>query len=127
MEKTALIVTDGIEKTEIMSEAIAAELKHFKIISVSAKDFMGTDLLPANLCFFGAESPNPPSFSVLYDILQHINLAGRVCAIFAGSKKAAQYLNDMVHDSELTLYSDPYLGEGDIKTWVKKVIELFSK
>ena len=120
MEKTVLIVTDEAESTKKMAEAIAAELKKCNI--VSAKDFKGTDLLPANLLFFGAESTEPPSFSDLYKMLQHINLAGRLCGIFSGSKKAAKYLCDMVRDSEMTIYPDPFLGEGDIKTWVQKVI-----
>ena len=127
MEKTALIVTDGAESTQIMAEAIAEELKSFKVISVSAKDFMGTDLLPAKICFFGAENPQPPSYSSLYEILQHINLIDRLGGVFSGSKNAAQYLYEMVNNSEMTLYPDPYLGEGDLKTWVKKVLEPLSK
>ena len=122
MEITALIVTDGADSTRKVAEAIASELKKCKVISVLAKDFAGTDLLPVNCCFFGAESPNPPSFSYLYKMLQHINLAGRSCGIFSNSKKAAEYLSAMVQASELALYPDPYLGEGDIKEWVKKVI-----
>ena len=122
MEKTAIIVTDGSESTRQMAAAIAAELKKYKVVSVTAKDFLGTDLLPANLCFFGAAEPDPPSFSYLYKMLQHINLADRYCGIFSKSKKAAEYLSTMVHDSELALYPDPYLGEGDIKAWVRKIL-----
>jgi len=123
VEKTALIVTDDAESIRIMAEAIAEELKKCKVIFLSAKDFMGTDLLPANLCFFGAENPEPPSFENLYKMLQHINLADRTCGIFSNSEKAAEYLCGMVRDSELALYPNPYLGKGDIKTWVKKVVD----
>ena len=122
MEKTALIVTDGAENVRKMAEAIAAELKGYKVISVAAKDFAGTDLLSASLCFFGAENPAPPSFSYLHKILQHINLVDRCCGIFSNSKEAAAYLGDMVHASEMVIRSDPFLGKGDIKAWVKKVI-----
>ena len=122
MEKTALIVTDGTESMQKMAEAIAAELNTYKVVSTAAKDFAGTDLLAASFCFFGAENPNPPSFSYLYKMLQHINLVGRPCGIFSGSKNAAEYLQKMAHDSELTLHPDPFLGEGDIKEWVKKII-----
>jgi hypothetical protein len=124
VEITVLIVTDGAESTRKTAEAIAGELKKCKVISVSAKDFAGTDLLPADCCFFGAENPDPPSYSYLYKMLQHINLAGRSCGIFSRSKKAAEYLCAMVKASEAALYPDPYLGEGDIKEWVKKVVEL---
>ena len=122
MEKTAIIVTDEAESTRKMAKAIAAELTNYKVISVVAKDFAGTDLLPAALCFFGADNPMHPSFSYLFKMLQHINLVDRSCGIFSGSEKAAQYLCGMVHDSELTLRAEPFLGEGDIKAWVKKVI-----
>ena len=122
MEKTALIVTDGTECMQKMAEAIAAELQNYKVVSTTAKDFAGIDLLAASLCFFGAENPKPPSFSYLYKMLQHINLIGRTCGIFSVSKNTADYLQKMVHDSELTLHPDPFLGEGDIKEWVKKVI-----
>jgi len=122
VEKTALIVTDGTENTVKMAEAITAELKNCEVVSVSADDFEGTQLLRADFCFFGAENPNPPSYSYLYKMLQHINLSGRPCGIFSGTQKAADYLCKMVHDSELALHPDPFLGKGDIKTWVKKVI-----
>ena len=122
VETTAIIVTDGADSTRKTALAIAAELKNCKIVSVSAKDFAGTDLLPAQYCFFGAENPEPPSFKNLYRILQHINLSGRSCGVFSNSKKASDYLCTMVHDSELALYPSPYLGEGSIKDWVNKVI-----
>lgn len=122
MEKTAIIVTDEAESSRKMAKAIAAELEGFNVISVLAKDFAGTDLLPAALCFFGAENPEHPSFSYIFKMLQHINLADRSCGIFANTEEAAQYLCSMVHDSELALRADPFLGEGDIKAWVKKVI-----
>ena len=105
-----------------MAEAIAAELKNCTVVSVSAGNFKPTQLLPADVCFFGAENPDPPSFSGLYKFLEHINLAARPCGIFSGSKKTADYLKKMVQDSELALYPEPFLGEGDIKAWVKKVI-----
>lgn len=122
MEKAAIIVTDGTESMQKTAAAISQELKNFKLVCVAAKDFKGTDLLAASICFFGAENPNPPSFSYLFKMLQHINLARRPCGIFSNSKNAAQYLQKMVSSAELALHADPYMGEGDIKEWVKKVI-----
>ena len=127
MEKTALIVTDGAKGIQKIAEAIKGALTNYKVISVTADDFMGTQLLPVDLCFFGAETPEPPSFSYLYKMLQHINLANRPCGIFSSSQKTADYLRGMVHDSELALYPDPFLGEGDIKTWTEKVASGNSK
>ena len=124
VEETALIVTDDTESTRKIAEAIAAKLKNYKVVSTTAKDFAGTDLLAASLCFFGAENSEPASFSYIFKMLQHINLTGRPCGIFSGSKKTAEYLKKMVHDSGLALYTEPFLGEGDINTWVKKVISV---
>jgi len=121
VEKTALIVTDGAESTQKIAEELKAVLANYQVILVSAGDFKGTQLLPADLCFFGAEEPEPPSFSYLYKMLMHINLANRPCGIFSTSEKAVEYLRGMVHDSELALYPDPFLGEGNIKTWTEQV------
>jgi flavodoxin len=122
VEKTALIVTDGAETTQKMAETIAEALKDYKVNLVAAKDFSGTHILSADICFFGAETPNPPSFAYLYKVLEHINLAGRLCGIFSSSEKTVEYLCGMVHDSELILYPDPFLGKGDVKSWVDKVL-----
>ena len=127
MEKTALIVTDGEESTQKLADAIKKALTDWEVISVSAGEFKGTQLLPADLCFFGAENPNPPSYSYLYKMLMHINLVNRPCGIFSISKEAADYLRGMVHDSEMILYPDPFLGKGDIKTWTEKVASSITK
>ena len=122
VETTALIVTDGSESTQVMAEAIAAEIKKCKVTFVSAANFKGTDLLPADFCFFGAENPNPPSFSYLYEMLQHINLVNRPCGIFSNSKETINYLNEMVKDSELDLQSEPFTGECNIKDWITRIL-----
>ena len=125
VEKTALIITDGAENMRKTAESIAGTLKNCNVVSLDAKNFTGTQLLSADIYFFGAENPEPPSFSYLQEMLAHINLAGRPCGIFSGSEKAAGYLTGMVHDSELALHPDPYLGKGDIKAWTENVIKLF--
>jgi hypothetical protein len=122
VEKTALIVTDGAESTQKMAETIAATLVNCKVTLLAAKDFSGTHLLPADICFFGAETPSPPSFAYLHKLLEHINLVGRPCGIFADSEEAVEYLRGMVQDSELALYPDPYLGKGDVKAWTGKIL-----
>jgi hypothetical protein len=127
VNKTALIVTDGAETTQKTAKAIAAALKDWKVSVVTAGNFQVTQLLPAAFCFLGAETPNPPSFAGLEAVLNHINLAGRVCAFFAGSVKAAEYLRRITGDSEAQLYPDPFLGEGDIVSWTGKVTALSAK
>jgi hypothetical protein len=122
VEKTALIITDGAESSQIIADAIEATLKQCRVVSVTAGDFEGTQLLAADICFLGVEEPKPSSFSYLEKLLKHINLANRPCGIFSSSPQAVEYLRGIVHDSELVLYPDPFMGEGDIKIWVEKVV-----
>jgi hypothetical protein len=127
VNKKALIVTDDAASTRKTAKTIAASLVGWKVTLVTIGDFEGTHLLPASLCFLGAETPNPPSFTYLETMLGHINLAGRVFAFFAGSPQAAEYLRRITLDSEASLYPDPFLGEGDIGGWTGKVAALSVK
>ena len=123
--KTALIVTDGTEKVTNIAKAIAAALKGKKVLIKDASAFAGTDLLPAEILFFGCEEPSPPSFGYLDEMLRHINLAGRVCGVFSPSSvKAVQYLNRMLKSSGVTFNAEPLIAEksGGIKEWAAKVI-----
>jgi hypothetical protein len=125
-KKNILIVTDGVESTQKIGRQIAGLFHDNHVVLLNASEFSGTDLLPADVCFFGCEEPAPPSFAYLEKLLRHINLVGRPCGIFSPkSKKAVQYLSDMVHDAELVLHGDPLVAADtavDIKTWVERVI-----
>ncbi|MDR1210652.1 MAG: hypothetical protein LBK40_00315 [Spirochaetaceae bacterium] len=126
-KKTVLIVTDGAESTVKVAGEIAAVFTAAspgnKVKVVKAEDFTATDLLPADLCFFGAEKPSPASFAGLEQLLLHINLAGRPGGLFAGSAKAAAYLRRIVHDCELRVSAGPFVSgsSGSVKTWIKTV------
>ncbi|MDR2020567.1 MAG: hypothetical protein LBQ14_07365 [Treponema sp.] len=123
-KKTALIVTDGTGPVHEMAERIAAALTGFTVTLRAASGFAGTDMLPADICFFGCAVPRPASFAYLEELLQHINLAGRPCGIFSpGSKEAAAYLARMVHDSELALNPEPLLEIPALTQWVARVIK----
>jgi hypothetical protein len=127
-KKNALIVIDGAESTRKMAAAIAAVLKNFTVVTLAAGDFSGTYILSADICFFGAEAPNPPSFAPLHMILQHINLAGRPCGVFSNSTQGADYLRNMVHDSELVLYPVVLMeGKGDVKKWTECITAQLKK
>jgi hypothetical protein len=127
-KKNALIVVDGAESTQKTAAAIAAALKDFSVVTLTAGDFSGTPILSADVCFFGSETPNPPSFAYLNTVLQHINLAGRPCGVFSGSVSGAEYLRNMVHDSELDLYPVVLMeGKGDIKKWTESVTAQLKK
>jgi hypothetical protein len=122
--KNVLIVTDGAVSTARVAGEIAAVFTaasaDSKVKIVTASDFVATDLLPADICFFGAEQPAPASFAGLEQLLLHINLAGRPGGLFAGSARAAAYLRRIVHDSELRVSSPPFVAgkSGTVKSWV---------
>jgi hypothetical protein len=123
--KNVLIVTDGTESIQGMAKKIEKTLTGCRVASIRARNFSGTEILPAEIYFFGCEKPRPPSFKYLEDVLNHINLAGRVCGLFSsGSGEAADYLSAMVRDSELALYAEPLLSSEDkkIKNWVGGLI-----
>jgi hypothetical protein len=123
-KKRALIVTDGTESTHQMAERIAAVLTDCTVTLRAASGFAGTDILPADICFFGCANPRPASFAYLEELLRHINLAGRPCGIFSPrSKEAAKYLAGMVHDSDLALNPEPLLEIPALTQWVANVIK----
>ena len=123
VEKIALIVSDGADSTRKMAEAIALSLDSpWKTVVMPGENFDVTQLLAAAACFLGAESPNPPCFSRLCNVLAHINLAGRPWGIFSSSEETAAYLRGILHDSEAALYPDTFFGEGDVKAWTEKVL-----
>ena len=116
---------DEAESTQKMALEIESFLQGNKVLKRNAAEFSPTDLLAADICFFGCEKPNPLSFADLEHVLFHINLAGRPCGLFtSGQKKAVGYLKKMIKDSELTLVSDPYVAGqlNDIKTWTMTVL-----
>jgi hypothetical protein len=127
-KKNALIVVDGAESIRKMAAAIVTALKNFSVVTLTAGEFSGTHILSADICFFGAEVPNPPSFAYLNAVLHHINLAGRPCGVFSNSASGAEYLRNMVHDSELALYPVVLMeGKGDVKKWTESVTAQLKK
>jgi adenine phosphoribosyltransferase len=124
-KKNVLIVTDGTAATKKMADGITNAMKGAYVVSVIAPDLAGTDILPAEIYFFGCEEPNPASFSYLSEVLAHINLAGRVCGVFSPkSEEAIGYLSAIVHDSEVTLYPKPLFAKDidTVKQWTDQVI-----
>jgi hypothetical protein len=124
-KKQVLIVTDGGEEVHKLAEQIGVVLNDCQVIIRSASDFAGTDILSADVCFFGCEEPAPPSFAYLEQLLKHINLVGRPCGVFSPeSKEAVHYLSRMVHDAELVLLPEFFIaaGSADLGRWVAQVI-----
>ena len=124
-KKNVLIVTDGAEKARKIAKEIAAALKGNKVLIKDASAFVGTDILPAEVLFFGCSEPSPSSFGYIEELLQHINLARRPLGIFSSaSRKSIQYLARISKDSEAALYKEPFLAENsrDIERWSTLVL-----
>jgi len=123
-KKTVLIVTDGASGTEKMASDIAGALKGNKVLTKTAAEFAGNDILPADAFFLGCENIAPDSFAYLTDLLKHINLAGRPCGVFSsGAKKTASYLAGLVKDCEAALNPEFLTGASSgIKNWAQNVI-----
>jgi len=123
-KKTVLIITDGVSGTEKMAAEIAGALKGNKVLTKTAAEFAGNDILPADAFFLGCENTAPDSFVYLTDLLKHINLAGRPCGVFSsGAKKTTGYLAGLVKDCEAALNPKYLTGSASgVKSWVKNVI-----
>jgi hypothetical protein len=123
-KKNVLIVTDGASGTEKIAVDIAGALKGSKVVSKTASEFAGNDILPADAFFLGCENAAPDSFAYITDLLKHINLAGRPCGVFSsGTKKTASYLAGLVKDSEAALNPEFLVGSASgTRDWAQKVI-----
>ena len=122
---TVLIVMDEAESVQKIALEIESFLDGNKVLRRSAAGLSPTDLLTADVCFFGCEKPKPPSFAELEHLLLHINLARRSCGLFtSGQKNAADYLKKMVGDSELDVSLGPYVAgqSQDLKKWTMTVL-----
>lgn len=120
-----LIVSDGTASTQIMVQKLLKTLRYEDLTTRNASEFIATDLLAAEVYFFGCESPHPVSFASLERVLCHINLVGRPCGLFSPvQEKAIEYLSRIVFDSELALYPVPFFGDSEenIAAWVKDVL-----
>jgi len=132
-----LIVTDGAPETIKMAASIAGALKGNKVLTKTAVEFAGNDILPADAFFLGCENAAPDSFAYLTDLLKHINLAGRPCGIFSsGTKKTAGYLARLVKDCEAALAPEFLTASGgeprptgstastasDVKNWAQNIV-----
>jgi hypothetical protein len=119
-------VTDGTESTQKIGEEIARKMEGNQVVVKTPSDLCGTDILPADVYFFGCENPHPRSFAYFEQVLLHINLVGRPCGLFSPhSQEAVRYLAALVHDSELVLKVEPFLGvkSKDIGAWIQKTIQ----
>ncbi|GHV90990.1 hypothetical protein AGMMS50268_14930 [Spirochaetia bacterium] len=122
-------MTDGTGPIRSIAEQINTALRGCQTLIVSAAEFAGNDILPAEAFFLGCEKPRPPSFAYLAELLGHINLAGRPCGVFSvDSERAIKYLSALVHDCEAAL-GEPFLaGDGSkgaaaVKAWAKGILK----
>jgi len=125
--KNVLIITDSSEGTISIASEIAKALsgKKVSIKNKKASDFIGSDLLPADVFFLGCEKPKPDSFEYLADVLKHINLVGRPCGVFSsGTEKSIKYLTGLLKDCEAALNPTAVVSgaAANIENWTQSVI-----
>jgi hypothetical protein len=128
VEKKALIITDESESIQSAAKIIFDALTEFNIKICTAVNFMGTDLLPADIFFIGSENPEHESFAYLKDLFLHINLASRKCGIFSTNENAIQHLCCMLKDSEadlgeLLLVREDKEKKAIIENWLNKLLK----
>jgi hypothetical protein len=123
-KKNVLIITDGTPQTEKMAADIAGALKGNRVVTKTAAEFAGNDILPVDAFFLGCENTAPDSFAYLTDLLKHINLAGRPCGVFSsGTKKTASYLAGLVKDCEAAMNPEFMTDTASgTKDWAQNVI-----
>ncbi|GHV75186.1 hypothetical protein AGMMS49942_00070 [Spirochaetia bacterium] len=122
-QKNALILTDNSGVTRDLAGLLAAEMRGITVQVLTASNFTGSDILPADYCFFGCAEPHPPEFAYLEELLAHINLAGRPCGVFSpGSAEALRYLTDLTGPSELALNPESLLGNAKLQQWVAGIL-----
>ena len=127
--KTALIVIDGATVGKFAG-MISASLKGYKTTIRQAQAYVGTDILPADIFFLGCETSEPASFSYIAKMLQHINLSGRCCGIYATDSKVLKYLSKLVKDSgvnvgETLLVNSATTTSALIKKWTQSILNDF--
>jgi len=127
----ALIITDGTDVIHSIASLIKDNLSGFNTIVLSADKFDGTELLAADFFFIGCENPSPSSFNFLEEMLSHINLASRKCAVFSVKTKTIKYLRGIIKPSEAGA-AEPFVSESffdfnnkanetEITKWLKSI------
>ncbi|GMO54969.1 MAG: hypothetical protein Ta2G_13960 [Termitinemataceae bacterium] len=127
--KKYLVVIDEEKSSSSAALAIVTKLFGNDIKVVHGMNFEGTDILPIDFLFIGCNRPSPASFAYFEDVLKHINLAGRECALFSTSaqfgKHAIQYMSKIISDSEIKLCAVPLVTKSinELQSWVCDIIE----
>ena len=128
MSKNALIVTDGTDRIQKIAVNISDALTGFEVKVCSADKFEGTDILPADVFFLGSSQDSPSSFSYIEELLKHINLAPRKCAVFTVELKTLNYLCAIIKDCEAKMGAPLHVASKEpdlsaLNKWVKSVIK----
>jgi hypothetical protein len=125
-KRRVLIITDEAQSIQSIARSISNVLTNCNVKILTAQEFSGDDLLPAEIFFIGCENPNPSSFAYLEELLLHINLVSRKCGIFSTNKKTLDYLQNIVKDSETGLFEPLLVGnavkDSNIENWLKNKI-----
>ncbi|MDR2542609.1 MAG: hypothetical protein LBC80_04070 [Treponema sp.] len=123
----ALIITDGTKSIQSIALLIKKTLD-IKTTIYSAQDFIGNEILSADIFFIGCEKPVPSSFAFLEKMLLHINLAPRKCGLFSVNQKSIKYLEGIIKDCEAKSQETLIIEKDtDSKAAVKKWLKTMKK
>ena len=117
-----LVVIDSEDSSKKAALAIFTELDS-NVRFVEASEFSPVLLMEADFYFFGCAKSKPDNFEYFVDVLKHINLAGRECAVFSSEKGGIDFLTDIIKDSDVRLACEPLVSSDMdvIKKWVQKM------
>ncbi|GMO57357.1 MAG: hypothetical protein Ta2G_17020 [Termitinemataceae bacterium] len=127
--KQYLIVIDEEKSTRTAALAIITRLFGNSVKVVGASTFDGTDILGSEIIFIGCNKPSPESFSYFEEVLKHINLSTRKCALFSTSPKngvqAIRYLENLIRDSEVKLCCKSIITRNiaRLQMWVSNILK----
>jgi hypothetical protein len=127
--KTLIVYEDGVSALEKSARSIADHLdpERHEVKLRPASEVTIPELLAGKLYFFGATTPESPSFRELARVLAGVNLAGRRALYFGSSQAAVAWLKKMTADSELAAKgSDLVAAEaesGAVKAWLKSIAQ----
>lgn len=123
--KTLIVYEDGVPALEKCARSIAEHLdpERHEVKLRPASELSIPELLAGKLYFFGASTPESPSYREVARVLTGVNLAGRRALFFGSSGAAVAWLKKITADSELQARgSDLVAAEPEgaaIKAWLK--------
>ncbi|MDR2481878.1 MAG: hypothetical protein LBD07_06305 [Spirochaetaceae bacterium] len=125
LESILILTDEELSSREAALAIVAGIFGGWKVNIVNGNGFSGTDILAADICFFGCVNPHPEGFSHFEKVIRHINLTLRRCGIFSCKSQAAvDYLSVLVKDCGIKIETPTLVSTSasEIKIWANTII-----